>query len=74
MGKEFSIKIVEWDYVDANRNSYSREAFEGKELPSGLVVKPDGLYYEGEFEPGQGRSSAFIQANKVLAAYLGTDR
>ena len=68
----FSICCIEWERADAQGNVYQESAFVDKVLPSGFVVKENGLYYEGTFQPGQSRC-VLPMVNKALAALLGVD-
>jgi len=68
----FSICCIEWERVDVSGNVYTESTFADKTLPSGFVIKEDGLYYEGTFQPGQSRC-VMPMVNKALAALLGVD-
>jgi len=67
----FSICCIEWG-VPHESIVYTESAFVDKVLPSGFVVKENGLYYEGTFQPGQSRC-VLPMVNKALAALLGVD-
>jgi len=73
MSEEYSVKVIEWGAVGPMHVAYERGAFEDKVLPSGFIVKDDGLYYEGTYEPGQSRC-VMPAVNRALAALLGVDR
>jgi len=68
----FSIRVIEWGMEGVAGNVYTESLFTDKVLPSGFVIKDDGLYYEGVFQPGQSRC-VLPMVNKALAALLGVD-
>lgn len=70
MSKEFSVKLIAWAEPDELGRVYSKTAFDKKELPTGFVVKDDGLYYDGVYEPGQSQC-VLPKVNAALSKLLG---
>ena len=73
MQETYSVQVIAWNQADRAGNIYTESSFANRILPSGFVIKDDGLYYEGTFEPGQSRC-VFPAVNKALASLLGVDR